>query len=76
MIKVSQFFQQFCLIVWDKLGKELIIPDILSKLANANNASHNPEYSKLNAWFIYYTILVEINLALVKRVENNYMTNN
>lgn len=68
LIRASQFFQQFCLIVWDKLWKELIIPDVLSRLANVNNASHNLEYSELNAWFIYHTILVEINLALVKRV--------
>lgn len=47
-IKISQFFHQFHLLVWYKLGKEYIILDALSRLVTANNTIHNNEYFELD----------------------------
>lgn len=41
LVKASQFFRQFCLILRHPPGKKQIIPDALNKLANANNAGYN-----------------------------------
>ena len=75
LIRASQFLRQFHLIVRHKPGKEHIIPDALSRLASANNSGHDPEYSKLDALFVYHPTLVQINPDLVKRILNDYASN-
>lgn len=61
IVGVSQFVQQFCLVVHHKPGKEHIIPDALNRLASANRARHNDFYSELDALFIYHVTLVQIS---------------
>lgn len=75
-IKVSQFLQQFCLVVRYKLGKEYIISDALSRLANANHARHNNLYFEVNTLFTYFAILMEISSDLIKHILNSYLANN
>lgn len=58
LVRASQFLKQFHLIVHHKPGKEHIIPDALSRLASDNNSGHDPEYSELDALFVYHTTLV------------------
>lgn len=72
LIRASQFFRQFYLIVRHKPGKEHIIPDALSRLTWANNSGHNPEYSELDALFVYHTTLMQINPDLVKLIFDDY----
>ncbi len=56
-----------------KPGKEHIIPDALSRLANASRAGHNKVYSKLDALFTYHATLVEISPDLIKRILDSYL---
>ena len=72
LVRTSQFFRQFHLIVRHKPGKEHIIPDALSKLVSANSSGHDAEYTKLDALFVYHTTLVRINPDLVKRILDGY----
>lgn len=72
LVRVSQFFRQFCLVVRHKLDKEHVISDALSRLASANIAGHNPNYSEFNILFVYHIILVEINPDLVKHILDGY----
>lgn len=72
LVGASQFLQLFYLIVRHKSGKEHIISGTLSRLASANKAGHNPDYSKLNTLFVYHTTLVEINQEIVKRILDGY----
>lgn len=72
LIRTSQFLQQFKLDVRHKPGKEHIIPDALSRLANVNTDTAESSYSKLNALFLYITTLVEIHLTLVSRIIARY----
>ena len=58
-----------------KLGKKYIIPDALSKLASANYASHDNLYFELDAFFTYYTTLVEISPKLTICILNGYLSN-
>lgn len=60
------------MIVRHKPGKEHIIPDALSRLASANNSGHDPEYSELDALFVYHITLVQISPDLVKRILDGY----
>ncbi len=59
-----------------KPGKEHIIPDALSRLANANRASHDDLYSELDTLFMYHTILVEISPNLATRILDGYLSDN
>lgn len=68
LVRASEFFRQFCLVVKYKPGKKHIIPDVLSRLASANNTIYNNEYSELNHLFVYHITLVEINSDLIKRI--------
>ena len=72
LVRASQFFRQFRLVVRHKPGKEHIIPDALSRLASANNTFQDDEYSELDSLFAYHTTLVEINPDLVKRILDGY----
>lgn len=76
LVRASQFFQQFCLVVRNKPGKEHIIPDALSRLASANRAGHDDLYSELDALFTYYTTLVEISPDFVTQIFDSYLSNN
>lgn len=62
--------------VCDKLKKEHIILDALSRLASANHVEDNKVYFELNALFIYHATLVEISLNLIKRILNGYLADN
>lgn len=75
LVRASQFLRQFYLIVCYKLKKKHIILDAMNRLASANCLSHNLEYIKLDALFVYYTTLVQINSDLVKRILNGYKFN-
>lgn len=57
-----------------KPKKEHIIPDALSRLANANRVGHDNLYSKLNALFTYHTTLVEINPDLAIQILDSYLS--
>lgn len=75
LVRAFQFLRQlFYLIVRHKPGKEHIIPDALNKLASTNNLGHDTEYAKLNILFVYHTTLVQINLDLVKRILDGYIS--
>lgn len=76
LMRASQFLQQFRLVVRHKPGKEHIIPDALSRLANANCAGQNEVYSELDALFIYHATLVKISPDLIKRILDGYLSNN
>ena len=65
LVRAFQFLHQFKLDVWQKPGKEHIIPDTLSRLANANTQHPDPLHSKLDTLFTYNTTLVEMHPALV-----------
>lgn len=71
LVRASQFLQQFRLDVCHKPGKEYIVPDALSRLANANRHP-NPQHSKLDALFTYNTTVVEIHPALMSRILAGY----
>ena len=73
LVRVSQFLQQFCLVVWHKPGKKYIIPDTLRRLASANRARHDEVYSELDALFTYHATLVEISPDLIKRIFDGYL---
>ena len=72
LVRASQFLRQFYMIVRHKSGKELIIPDALSRLASTNSSGHDPEYAELDALFVYHTTLVQINSDLVKCILDGY----
>lgn len=72
LVRASQFFRQLRLVVRHKPGKEHIILDALSRLANANDTFHNNEYLGLDSLFAYYTTLVEINTDLIKHILDGY----
>lgn len=72
LVRASQFFRQFHLIVRYKPEKKHIIPNALSRLASANNSGHDAEYAKLDTLFVYHTTLVQINPDLVKRILDGY----
>lgn len=76
LVRASQFFQQFRLVVLHKPGKKHIIPDALSRLASTNRAGHNKVYSELDALFTYHTTLVVISPNLIKRILDGYLANN
>ena len=71
-MRASQFLQQFKLDVRQKLGKEHIIPDALSHLANAIPTPTDPHYLELDALYIYNTTLIEIHLQLVSQILAKY----
>ena len=73
LVKATQFFRQFHLIVRHKPEKEHIILDALSRLASANSSGHDLEYAELDALFVYYTTLVQINPDLVKHILDGYI---
>lgn len=75
LVKVSQFLRHFRLVVRHKPGKEHIIPDVLSRLASANNTICNNEYFELDSLFTYHITLMEINLDLVKCILDGYASN-
>lgn len=75
LVRASQFFRKFDLIICHKLGKEHIILDTLSRLASTKRLSQNPEYAKLDVLFVYHMILVRINSDLVKCILNGYTFN-
>ncbi len=72
LVQVSQFLQQFKLDVCHKLGKEHIIPDVLSRLASANTGHADPHHLELDVLFTYSTTLVELHPALVSRILAGY----
>lgn len=76
LVRASQFLQQFCLVVQHKPGKKYNISDALNRLASVNIAGHDPNYSELDALFVYHTTLVKINSDLVKCILNGYAADN
>lgn len=72
LVKAFQFLQQFKLDVRHKPGKEDIISDALSRLANISIDCADPSYSKLDALFMYNATLVEIYPDLVLRILAGY----
>lgn len=72
LIRASKFLQQFKLDVRHKPEKEHIIPDALSRLASAKNPLTDTRHSKLDALFVYNTILIEIYLMLVSQILASY----
>ena len=72
LVRAFQFLRQFRLVVRHKPGKEHIIPDLLSRLASANNTFQDDEYLELDSLFAYHITLVEINPDLVKRILDGY----
>lgn len=72
LVRASKFLQQFKLDVRHKPKKEHIIPDALSRLASANNQLTDIRHSKLDALFVYNTILIEIHLMLVSQILASY----
>ena len=72
LVRASQFLQQFKLDVRNKLSKEYIILDILSRLASSNIGTIEPSYSELDALFLYNTTFIKIHLTLVSRIIAGY----
>lgn len=72
LVRASQFLQQFRLDVRHKPGKEHIIPDALSRLANATPTPTDPHYSELDALYIYNITLIKIHPHLVSRILAGY----
>lgn len=65
-VQAFEFLYQFHLVVCYKLDKQHIVPNALSKLANANIncPSNDPNYEDLDVLFMYNTILIKINPKL------------
>lgn len=72
LVRASQFLQQFRLDVRHKPRKEYIIPNALSRLANATPTPTDPYYSELDALYIYNTTLIKIHPHLVSRILAGY----
>lgn len=74
LVLESQFFCQFRLGVRHKPGREYTVPDVLSRLAskNENHSWSGDDYLKLDALFLYFTILVDINPELLERIMREY----
>lgn len=74
LVRASQFFCQFRLVVRHKPGKEHIVPDALSRLASANinSPSSDPDYKELDALFTYNTTLIKINPELLQKIVKGY----
>lgn len=72
LVQASQFLQQFKLDIWHKPGREHIIPNVLSRLANANTRYPNLLYSELDILFTYNTTLIKIYPALVSQILAGY----
>lgn len=72
LVQASQFLQQFKLEVRHKPGKEHIIPDALSRLANTAPPPTDPQYSELDALYIYNTTLIEIHPHLISQILAGY----
>ena len=72
LVRASQFLQQFKLNVRHKSGKEHIIPDALSRLANSNIGTADLSYLELDALYVYNTTLIEIHPNLVSRILVGY----
>lgn len=72
---MSQFLQQFRFDVRHKSGKEYIISNALSCLANATPTPTDPHYSELDALYIYNITLIEIHPYLVSRILAGYNSN-
>ena len=72
LVRASQFLQQFRLDVRHKPEKKNIVPDALSRLANANSSSTDARHSELDALFLYNTTLVEIYPTLVSQILASY----
>ena len=72
LVRASQFLQQFKLEVRHKPGKEHIIPDALSRLANSNTGHVDPQHSELEVLFTYSTTLVELHPTLISRILAGY----
>lgn len=77
LVRASQFFRQFCLVIWHKTRKEHILSDALICLvsANTNLSFQDPPYSKLDALFAYNTMLVAMNKNLAQRIVKSYENN-
>ena len=71
-VRVSQFLHQFRLVMRHKPGKEYIIPNVLSKLASANDTFQDDVYSEFDSFFVYHTTLVKINPDLGKCILDRY----
>lgn len=76
LVRASQFFPQFCLMVYYKPRKEHIIPDALSRLASTNYVGQDNLYFELDAFFIYHASLVNISPNLVRHIIDGYLVNN
>lgn len=76
LVRASQFFRQFCLVVRHKPGKKHIISNALSRLATANVLGHLPSYSEVNALFVYHTMLVKVKPDLVSLILEGYKAEN
>ncbi len=59
LIMASQFLHGFCLLDRHELGKEHVVPNVLSRLASANaNLPQDPNHSELDMLFAYTATLV------------------
>ncbi len=73
LIMAFQFLYGFCLLVQHKPEKKRVVPDVLSRLANANaNLSLNPNHSELDVLFAYVATLVQFSLSLVGKIICSY----
>lgn len=68
LVRVSQFLQQFRLMMRYKPRKKNIIPNMLSRLTSGNRAGHDNLYSELDVLFTYHTTLVGISPNLATRI--------
>lgn len=74
LVWASQFLQQFKLDIRHKLGKEHIIPDILSHLASTTIEQVDLHHLELDTLFTYSTTLVELHPTLISRILAGYNT--
>ncbi len=72
LVKAFQFLLQFKLNIRHKLGKEHVIPDVLSRLASTNTCHADLQHSEFDALFTYNATLVEIHPVLVSRILADY----
>ena len=72
LVRPCQFLQQFKSNVQYKPDKEYIILDVLSRLASSNIGTADLFYLKLDALYVYNTILIKIHPKLVFQILAGY----
>ena len=71
LVRASEYLQQSDLNVYHKSKKLHIVSDALSRLTSTNKGQADPS-DKLNAFYVYYTLLIEIKSNFKLKLIDSY----